>query len=217
MKYVAPRVGESSFNCPWCGAFAHMKWELLLSGGREIVQEVGTALCTHCQQRSVWHVTQRNQNINPVAGNMVFPKVVTAPSPHSDMPADVLSDFSEARNISSDSPRAACALLRLCIQKLCKHLGQPGKNINDDIGALVKSGLPVTIQQALDIVRVVGNNAVHPGELSAADVATVSETLFALVNMIVEDQIAKPKQLNALFASLPQGALTGIAKRDNVP
>ena len=94
------------------------------------------------------------------------------------------------------------------------HLGKNGKNINDDISALVKEGLPPEIQQALDIVRVVGNNAVHPGELSEDDVAEVSDTLFELVNQIVEERIARPKKLNSMFSKLPQGALDAIKKRD---
>lgn len=145
---------------------------------------------------------------------MIHPSIKAAPMAHPDMPPDVAIDYDEARNIAQDSPRGAAALLRLCVQKLCKHLGEPGKNINNDIGSLVKKGLPVEIQQALDIVRVVGNNAVHPGEISSADVQQVAATLFELVNHIVEDRISRPKKLATLFTSLPQKALDGIANRD---
>lgn len=130
------------------------------------------------------------------------------------MPPEIRQNYEEARNVVQQSPRAAAALLRLCVQKLCKHLGEPGKNINDDIGALVQKGLPVEIQQALDIVRVVGNNAVHPGAISNEDVAGVSTALFDLVNHIVEDRIARPKKLAALFNILPGPALAGIVARD---
>lgn len=133
---------------------------------------------------------------------------------HPDMPPDIRADYDEARNIAQDSPRGSAALLRLCVQKLCKHLGEPGKNINDDIGSLVKKGLPVEIQQALDIVRVIGNNAVHPGELSSEDVQQVATTLFELVNHIVEDRISRPNRLATLFTGLPSQALAGIANRD---
>ena len=51
------------------------------------------------------------------------------------------------------------------LQKLCKVLGQSGNNINEDIKALVESGLDPRVQKALDAVRVVGNNAVHPGQM----------------------------------------------------
>jgi len=147
-------------------------------------------------------------------GYMLFPNATTAPMPHADMPPEVLADYEEARAISSDSPRGAAALLRLAIQKLCKFLGQPGKNLNDDIGTLVKAGLPIEIQQALDVVRVVGNNAVHPGELDERDVAAVATSLFELVNAIVEDRIARPKKFKALFDALPQGARDAIERRD---
>lgn len=94
-----------------------------------------------------------------------------------------------------------------------KHLGEPGRNINDDIAGLVTKGLPKQIQQALDIVRVTGNNAVHPGQLDANDVQ-IAQQLFPLLNLIVEYQIAMPAQVAALYESLPVGARDGIAKRD---
>lgn len=129
------------------------------------------------------------------------------------MPANIKSDYDEAAAIYPQSPRGAAALLRLAVQKLMVHLGQPGKNINDDIAALVVEGLPKRIQQALDVVRVTGNNAVHPGQLDADDVA-LAQQLFPLVNLIVEYQISMPAQLDALYSGLPAGALSGIAKRD---
>jgi len=145
---------------------------------------------------------------------MIEPVIQAAPQPHSDMPADVASDYREAMAVVSESPRAAAALLRLAIQKLCKDLGETGKNINDDIGSLVKKGLPLEVQQALDIVRVIGNNAVHPGALSSADVESVSASLFELVNYIVEDRISRPKKLAVMFSILPEAAKAGIASRD---
>lgn len=146
---------------------------------------------------------------------MVWPVgMANAPLPHPDMPADLKSDYLEARNIVGSSPRGAAALLRLTIQKLCEHLGEAGANINADIGALVKKGLPVQIQQALDVVRVTGNNAVHPGELRLEDQPEIAAALFGLVNLIVDNRIAEPRRIQTLYDALPEGARKGIALRD---
>jgi hypothetical protein len=130
------------------------------------------------------------------------------------LPDDVRSDYEEAQEVADRSPRGAVALLRLAIQKLCKHLGEKGKRIDDDIGSLVAKGLPAKIQQALDVVRVVGNNAVHPGELYIDDNPEIVTSLFRLVNMIAERMISEPAEIQSLYNSLPAGALGGIAKRD---
>ncbi|HHE33259.1 MAG TPA: DUF4145 domain-containing protein [Chlorobaculum parvum] len=147
---------------------------------------------------------------------MVIPSGATAPLPHPDMPEVVLADYQEARDVANSSPRTAAAVLRLAVQKLCVELGESGKNINDDIKSLVKKGLSVEIQQALDIIRVVGNNAVHPGELQPDDVADAAFSLFELTTQIVEERVAKPKKLKALFDRLSQGARDAISKRDVV-
>ncbi len=133
---------------------------------------------------------------------------------HHDMPEDCKSDYEEARDIVGRSPRGAVALLRLCLEKLLKHLGQEGMSINDAIKALVADGLSPRIQQALDICRVVGNNAVHPGELNIQDTPEIAHQLFQMINFIVEDRITRPKEVQALFDQLPKGAVDAIAKRD---
>jgi hypothetical protein len=101
---------------------------------------------------------------------------------HPDTPDTVKVDFDEARSVFGRSPRSSAALLRLSIQRICIHLGLPGKNLNEDIGKLVAAGLPIEIQQSLDIVRVVGNNQVHPGTLDVRDDPETAEHLFELVN-----------------------------------
>ena len=105
-------------------------------------------------------------------------------------------------------------MLRLGIQNLCVHLEEKGGNLNDDIGRLVDKGLRTEIQQALDAVRVIGNNAVHPLQMDLKDDHQTCGTLFALINMIVEDCIARPNATKAIYEQLSAGALEQIERRD---
>ena len=147
---------------------------------------------------------------------MVFPTSSPAPPPNADLPSDIQDDFNEARRIVTQSPRGASALLRLCVQKLCKHLGEDGCHINSDIATLVSKGLPVKVQQALDTVRVVGNNAVHPGQIDIKDDVDTASALFHLINVICEVMISQPKEVDALCQTLiPQTQRDAIAKRDS--
>jgi hypothetical protein len=161
------------------------------------------AVCNHCNQFSIW-----------INAKLAFPFARTAPAPHPDIPEAIKADYEEARAVFGSSPRSSAALLRLVIQKICIELGQAGESLNKDIGALVAKGLPVQVQQALDIVRVVGNNQVHPGVLDIRDDAPMATSLFELVNIIVENQIAGPKQVASLYAKLPETARKKIEERD---
>lgn len=145
---------------------------------------------------------------------MVYPNKVTAPLPNVDLPDDIKVDFEEARQISNLSPKGAAALLRLVIQKICIHLEQPGKDLNKDIGNLVKKGLSPKIQMALDVVRVVGNGSVHPGQIDLNDDPAVTAKLFELVNIIADTMISHPKEIEKLYGSLPEGKKAAIEKRD---
>jgi len=225
-KYVAPNMNESAFNCPHCGALAVQTWyscrasELAVktpsihSGDPPFIEttvaqaqtssarNINFTRCFNCRKITVW-----------IAGELYYPRAGGGPEANPDLPPDIRKDYDEASAILEITPRGAAALLRLCIQKLCVHLGQPGQNLNADIKALVAAGLDVGVQQALDYVRVVGNNAVHPGEIDVDDRAT-AEMLFRLVNIIAEKMITQPKHVEELYGSLPPGVLKAIEKRD---
>lgn len=134
--------------------------------------------------------------------------------PTEEMPPTLRPDYLEAREVLAESPRASAALLRLAIQKLCTELGEPGDDLNRDIGSLVKKGLPAFIQKAMDSVRVVGNNAVHPGELSADDTAEMARALFDIVNWTVEAMITRPATIAKTYSQLPSGARDAVSRRD---
>ncbi|MDI4236793.1 DUF4145 domain-containing protein [Bradyrhizobium sp. Arg237L] len=149
-----------------------------------------------------------------VFDKIVWPATSSLITPHEDMPPDVRLDFLEAVAIVDTSPRGAAALLRLAVERLMPHLDAKAKNINASIGLLVAKGLDPRIQKALDVLRVIGNEAVHPGQIDLNDDKATALKLFDLVNLIVQALISTPKQINSMFDALPQNALDGIQKRD---
>jgi hypothetical protein len=94
-------------------------------------------------------------------------------------------------------------------------LGEEGKNINKDIASLVSKGLPAQVQQALDIVRVVGNNAVHPGQIDLQDDIGIANNLFGLVNLIADVMITQPKHIEEMYKTIiPDSQREAIDNRD---
>jgi hypothetical protein len=101
------------------------------------------------------------------------------------------------------------------LQKLCAELGSPERDINSAIGGFVAAGkISPAIQRALDAVRVIGNEAVHPGTMDLHDDRSVVNSLFGLINFIVEKMITEPKEIDQIYSLLPAGKLAGIAQRD---
>lgn len=205
--YTPPGYGSVAFHCPACNVYAGQLFGVMAVNfvGHEFTQVKGFSVsrCAHCAAPSLWKGLA-----------LVHPALSTAPLPNADLPEDIKVDYEEARAILPVSPRGAAALLRLAIQKLCKHLGEPGKNIDADIAALVKKGLPQTLQQAMDTLRVVGNESVHPGELDVRDDPVLANGLFRLVNIIAEKLISEQKEIAQLYSTLPPAKLDGIARRD---
>ncbi len=209
MKYIQPEAFKESFTCPNCGVLSRQHWvwgtwELETGYDREYegnILRVGH--CDHCKESTLW-----------IGNKMVFPETGNAPFPNPEIPEAVKILYLEAASITAKSPRGAAALLRLGIQILCKELGEKGENINNDIKELVKKGLPDIVQKSLDIVRVTGNDAVHPGQIDTDDINIVNR-LFELINVIVEYMIALPKKVSGIYDTLPDNKREGIDMRDN--
>lgn len=147
-------------------------------------------------------------------GKMIYPDFEGVQPPNEDLSNDIKEDYNEASSILQKSPRGSAALLRLAIQKLCIELGESGENINNDIKSLVTKGLPSAVQKSLDVVRVIGNEAVHPGQIDLKDDIETAEVLFKLVNLIAEKMITEPKEVEDIFQSLPEEKRLAIQKRD---
>lgn len=212
-EYYPPEFDKDSFHCPHCNVYAHQLW--YDAHYSQYDEEDGTyteyqkiidfkiSACQRCGKDSLWYNKK-----------LVSPKTSLAPKPTKDMPKGIKEDYQEAANIVSDSPRAAAALLRLAVQKLMKHLGEKGKKLDDDIATLVKKGLPVIIQNSLDIIRVIGNNAVHPGQIDLKEDIEKVFSLFSQINKIVDIMITEPKETLELYLKLPEKARKAIEKRD---
>lgn len=237
-QYKPPRIDQQAFNCPHCGAFAHQpKFRVGISHINDRVEpkhfiEISSKIslmgkdpsfikanstnmtytgmsnihlsrCQSCSKFSIW-----------IFDDLIWPSARNVPLPNPDLPEDVRLDYEEAGAILGSSPRGAAALLRLGIQKLCKHLGESGDNLSTDISSLVEKGLDIQIQKSLDSIRVIGNNAVHPSKLDLRDDQKTARSLFDLVNFIAESMISQPKKVSQIYENLPEESKKAIEKRD---
>jgi len=179
-EYILPKLDLDAFNCPCCHVYCRQGWYFLNAsahsngyGQRLSDNRFKVSYCERCESSTIW-----------LGEKMIYPISSGAEPPNPDLPPEIVADYDEARSIVGLSPRGAAALLRLAIQKLCGTLGKSGKNINNDIKELVADGLPPRVQQALDSVRVIGNESVHPGTLDLMDDRATANMLFRLVNFI---------------------------------
>ncbi len=203
-----PILRGDRFYCPLCSTYAHQLWSstwVRVRGSAFSQIDFSVSVCEACNEPAVWKDGD---------GSLLYPRNRLGPEPHPDMPTGVLDLIQEAREVSSASRKSAAALLRLALQVLVDQL-EPGKaSINDKIGALVRRGLDPQVQKAMDVLRVVGNNAVHPGVIDLEQDDELLPALFGLLNLVVEQVIARPKHIASLYGALPATAQSAIARRD---
>lgn len=202
-----PQRNRDAFHCPDCGVYAAQHWGNLAlhraGSGASAMPGFTAAKCTACGRHSLWR-----------GDAMVYPLNRQGEPPKSDMPDDVQAVHEEARSVAPISRRSAAGLLRLALQMLVDDL-EPGEGtIDTKIGALVQRGLDPQVQQAMDVLRVVGNESVHPGQIDLEADDDLVPALFNLLNIIVEQVITRPNHVGGLFGMLPQAKRDAVQRRD---
>ncbi|WP_179951991.1 DUF4145 domain-containing protein [Bacillus sp. FDAARGOS_235] len=155
---------------------------------------IDISVCSICLSYLIWKDSR-----------VVYPICHTIEDPCADMPEEVKKLYNEAREIVNLSPKSACALLRLAVEKLLiVGLKCPPRNsVNDNIKLLHKEGkLSEPIDKALNAVRLVGNAAVHAGKIDLDDKPEYAYTLFGLLNYIVDDLISRPARAEAFLKTI---------------
>jgi len=144
---------------------------------------------------------------------MIFPTSGLAPVPHTQMPPEAKELYSEAREVVGISRRAGAALARAALERLLKTL-DPGAgkvNLAERIERIIPQ-VPEPLGKMLTVIRVAGNASLHvddepddvlvmvldPGETE------VVELIFEAINELVEEKIAKPAKVDALYSKIPE-------------
>ena len=212
-QYIEPQKNLGKYTCPHCNTISQMEKETHIFNSD--AYEIGGGTFDYRNRLTIHKCQCCGKKIIWIDDDYIYPDII-AEEANSDMPESVLQLYDEAGSIYNKSPRAACALLRLAIDKLCNELGETDRDINKNIGELVKKGLPQTVQKALDVVRVVGNKSVHPGQISFdVDDKGTAIMLMHLINIIVDRMISEPNEIDSLYQGLPESVKESINKRDN--
>lgn len=218
-KYKQPKFQEKGFTCPNCSAYTQHVWNSTLvnetygdfcgsygpMSSAQKVTPLYVCKCSMCGYISFWYKKE-----------LIWPLNTGVQSANSEMPNDIKELYDEAASIIELSPKGSCAILRLALQILCDRLVNKPENtpVDKAIAELVKNGLPVAIQQAMDTVRIVGNEAVHPGQINVDDNKEIAYTMFKLMNFIVEKMIVEPKNIEAIYMTMPEKKIEAIKDRD---
>ncbi len=202
--YLSYRENFSDYAQPTVTKFCEILTNSLTKHVNSLItNKLSFSVCQSCSETSVWHNKDR-----------IYPRLTSFPDPNGDMNDEIQQYYREAALIYKDSPRTSAALLRLCVEKLCRQVGEKG-NLNQCISNMVKNkGLSKQIQQALDYCRVIGNNALHPGEMKLKKISTKFQVSFLLINDIAYEMLTKPKEMNEKYSSLPPNTLQQIQNRD---
>jgi hypothetical protein len=119
---------------------------------------------------------------------------------HGQEPAEDVQEFSEdfeqAATILNKSPRAAAALIRVCIQKMIPLLKNTGKNLDENISSLVGKGLEVEIRQAMDVLQVIRKNPVQENHIDLRAETAMATRMFESLKEILERRMLKNSDEN---------------------
>ena len=131
---------------------------------------------------------------------MIYPIDSNVSKPNGDMPDNVKSVYYEAKSVLNISPKSACALLRLALEMLLNELDIGGRTLNDKINNYCNDfDSNNRLIKAFHLLRIVGNEAVHPGVIDINDNEDIARAMFEILNEIVDETITKKDKMDAIF------------------
>lgn len=224
----SPKYGGSAFICPHCSSYAQQEWHFVTTMSRPILNgnstvdyveyygladswvpstesKIAFSDCKVCSESAVW-----------VKGELIHPNKRVIEKSHELMPKEVKEIYDEAAAVYDISPRSSAALLRLGLEILLPYLGAEKAKINTMIQQLVEERKAIgRVQKAMDALRVIGNDAVHPGviDLEGRDDKEVSLALFKITNYIVAETLGSDDMIEDLYSLLPGRVKEGIENR----
>ena len=131
------------------------------------------------------------------------------------MPEHIQKDYLEARDIAHRSPRSACMLLRLCVEKICENKNAKGKSLSDKIGDLVNKGVDKKTIEEFDMIRIIGGQAAHPLTINLDDDFDLAKALFNIINHIVQKLYTDEKEFERIRKLIPEPKKNAINERDS--
>ena len=141
--------------------------------------------CSTCRQITIWKDKE-----------MIYP-VPLGIEPCEDMPESVKELFVEAQRITHLSPRSACALLRVSLERLCDSIAELHNTEGFDQASWLKTkikslGLPPELESIFMTVKDVGDSSAHGNshnaeiDFSGRDSVEVALNSAQLVNALVQ-------------------------------
>lgn len=160
--------------------------------------EYSLTICPKCGQVHFWK-----------GSAMVFPLGVKYQPPKA-MPEDAQKLFIEAQRVATISPRAACVLSRVCLERIVDIAGADvqGFKLSDPLYKKILSlSLGDNMQKVCDACRLTGNAGAHAETIifSEHDSKDIAEKLFLLIDALTR-QLLEPKAgANALLEMCEKG------------
>jgi hypothetical protein len=213
-----PIYKRTAFECPHCGAHSQQDWATC-SATTDLDDEgfdpkLRVTICFACGEQTVWKFKDQVFGAWSETATIIHPTTMSeAPPRNPDMPENVTEMYDEAGAIAAASPRSASVLLRLALELLLTDIYPEAGDLNSMIAAAVKDGLPEQVTNVMDVMRFSGNKNVH--EFQPDDNAATAETMFELLNIVVERLITQPRKMSSLFSALPDGYKEQVAKRNS--
>lgn len=223
------RFQQPSFVCPHCGTLSQHIWSPMHTrnskGAVLQMQEPVTvagqspptwsaSLCTvsTCRRYCLWRKQELMYPLANAAG---------LPLPNAAMPDAVRGLYEEAVVVFGVSRRAGAALARATLEALLRHIDpDAGKANLDERMARMEGRLSTTLWDTLDLVRHVGNKALHVSGVPDEAVVLVLDNeddevgpaLFEIINDVVDETIVKERKRARLAELIPESVRENIAR-----